>query len=318
MSTSQPQVPLQIRSPAAPAFVATDLHGHTHFSDGTAAPEALVAARHAAGVRVTAITDHDQFTAVERGAQAAAARGMLLVPAMEATSFVGFGTREAEQFHVLAYFPCEFLRRGRLEQTALYRRGVLVRERWRAFVLNWLDLIHPEDRDALDPHGELAAHPAEVFPGLQQIIDRIVVRHPAIFRHFIRSHVHFWTDDRELFGWTPEDLIDTIRADGGIDVVAHPARYRDKERLARVLLGASGVEVYTSRHRPEWAARFRSFAEQYGKLWTASTDDHQKGPYAPPPHGTPLHVVAQLTGLPSESLEPLAGLEPLPAAEARA
>ena len=80
-------------------------------------------------------------------------------------------------------------------------------------------------------------------------------------------------------------------------MVAHPARYRDKERLARVLLGATGVEVYTSRHRAEWAARFRAFAEQYGKLWTASTDDHQKGAYAPPPHGMPLSHVERLPGL---------------------
>jgi hypothetical protein len=275
-------------------YVATDLHGHSRFSDGTAEPEELVAARAGRGVRVLALSDHDVLAGVEAAARAAARAGVLLIPAMEATSFVGFGTPEAEQFHVLCYFPPRMLRECSLFHTALYRRGLRVQAAFRAFILGWLDELHAEDRAALDPDGSLAREPAERFPGLQRLIDRVVARRPQVFKHFIRSHVRFWQDDRELFGWSPEDLIDCIRADGGVDIVAHPARYRDKERLSRVLLGASGVEVYTSRHRPEWSARFRAFAEQHGKLWTASTDDHQKQPYQPPPCGTPLRTVERL------------------------
>lgn len=275
-------------------YVATDLHGHTHFSDGSITPEELVAERARHGVRVVAVSDHDMLAAIPRAAEAAAQHGLILLPAMEATSFVGFGTSEAEQLHVLAYFPPRMLRDGSLFDTALYRRGLVVRERWRAFILEWLSGLRPDDRAALDPGGLLTQAPAESFPGLQRLLDQVVARRPQIFKHFIRSHVRFWEEDRELFGWSPEELIDCIRADGGTDIVAHPARYRDKERLSRVLLGASGVEVYTSRHRLEWSARFRAFAEQHGKLWTASTDDHQKGPYAPPPCGTPVAIVERL------------------------
>lgn len=275
-------------------YVATDLHGHSRFSDGTAEPEELVAARVERGVRVLALSDHDVLAGVPAAARAAEQAGALLIPAMEATSFVGFGTPEAEQFHVLCYFPPRMLRDGSLFRTALYRRGLRVQAAFRAFILGWLDDLHADDRAALDPDGGLAREPAERFPGLQRLIDRVVSRRPQVFKHFIRSHVRFWQDDRELFGWPPEELIDCIRADGGTDVVAHPARYRDKDRLSRVLLGASGVEAYTSRHRLEWSARFRAFAEQHGKLWTASTDDHQKGPYQPPPCGTPLSTVERL------------------------
>lgn len=276
--------------------VATDLHGHTYFSDATASPEEFVAARAACDLRVIAISDHDVFAGVRRGSQAARAAGLCLVPAMETTSFVGFGTSAAEQFHILAYFPPSYLEDGRLERTFLYRRGLRVQARFRAFILEWIFGLHDDDRLALDPDGSLATTPAESFPGLQQVILRILEKRQQVFRHFIRTHVRFWTEERELFGWSPEELCDVIRADGGIDIVAHAARYRDKERLARVLLGASGVEVYTSRHRPEWAARFRSFAEQHGKLWTASTDDHQRGVYSPPPCGTPDWVVSRLLG----------------------
>ena len=143
--------------------------------------------------------------------------------------------------------------------------------------------------------------------GLITLIDRILTRRRALYQPFIGHHVRFWAEDRDLFGWSPEELCDAIRADGAIDVVAHPARYRDKDRLARVLLGASGVEVYTSRHRPEWAARFRAFAEANDKLWTASTDDHQVKPYEPPPCGTPRATAERLFGGPLPPAETTPG-----------
>ncbi len=288
--------------------VATDLHGHTRYSDGTADPEALVAARLAAGVRVLAVSDHDLMAAVAPAARAAAAQGALVIPALEATSFVGLGTPAAEQFHILGYYPPRRLIDGSLARSFFYQRGLRVQLAWRHFICEWLAALLPEDREVLDPDDSLARLPPAEFPGLALLLTRIYERldaqRPQVFRHFIRSHVRFWTGHPDLFGWSPEELIDALRADGAIDVVAHPARYRDKERLARVLLGASGVEVYTSRHRPDWAARFRDFAERHGKLWTASVDDHGKGAYAAPPCGTPRWVVEKLLDatLPAELL----------------
>ena len=290
-------------------YVATDLHGHTYYSDGIASPEGFVAARLGGGVRVLAVSDHDVLTAVAAATKAAASRGAVVIPALEATSFVGFGTAAAEQFHVLGYYPPRRLLDGSLESSFFYQRGLRVQASWREFVLEWLAGLVPADREALDPEGKLGTLPAAEFPALQRMLTRIVERldaqRPQVFRHFIRSHVRFWTDNPELFGWSPEELIDALRADGAIDIVAHPARYRDRERLAQVLLGASGVEAYTSRHRPEWAARFRSFAEQHGKLWTASSDDHGKTAYVPPPCGTPAWVVERLidAALPAELLD---------------
>lgn len=280
---------------AGAAFVATDLHGHSGCSDGRATPEEFVAFRAARGYEVIALSDHDVLTGVPRAATAAAAAGLTLVPAMEATSFVGFGTSEAEQWHVLAYYPPAALQGGAIERSRLHRRGLLVQARWREFALSWIAEQAPEDRTALDEEALRALGAAE-FPGLLLVLDRLRARGADLAQAFVRHHVRFWTEDRELFGWSPEELIDEIRGDGAVDVVAHPARYRDKDRLARVLLGASGVEVYTSRHRPDWAARFRAFAEAQGKLWTASSDDHQNAAYCPPPCGTPRWVVDRLLG----------------------
>ncbi len=277
--------------------IPTDLHGHTLFSDGRATPEAYVAFRAAQGMRVIAVSDHDVMTAVRPAAHAAALARMVVVPAMEVSSFVHFGTAAAEQFHVLAYFPPSFLEDHRLEQTVLYRRGERLQARWRAFMLAWLDGLPADDRDAIDPGRGLDALGPTRFPALQSMIDRVVARRRPLYEALRDHHVRFW-DDRELFGWSPEEAIEAIRADGAIDIVAHAARYRDKERTRRVLELASGVEVYTSRHKPEVAAELRAFAEERGKLWTASSDDHQNARYMRPPEGTPVTTVERILGRP--------------------
>ncbi|MBL9112312.1 MAG: PHP domain-containing protein [Myxococcales bacterium] len=280
-------------------FVATDLHGHTHFSDGRATPEEYVELRRQLGMKAIAICDHDVLGAVRRGAEAAARANMLFLPAMEVTSFLHFGTERAEQFHVLAYFPASYLDGYRLEQTALYRRGMLVQERWKELVLEWLSEQEASDREALDGAAEgasLEKLPAPLFPALQSMILRIVERRRPLFESFRDRHVSFWEGERnrDLFAWSPEEAIETIRGDGALDIVAHPARYRDKARTEAVLEHASGLEVYTSRHKAEVAARFRELADTKKKLWTASSDDHQNAPYARPPSGTPVRTLERM------------------------
>lgn len=274
-------------------FIATDLHGHTVFSDGRATPEEYVEFRHRIGMKAIAIADHDVLAGVRRGAAAAAAHGMFFIPGLEVTSFIHFGRPDEEQFHILAYYTARVLEGTQLESSFLYRRGQRVQARWRDFVLEWLRALPAESRSALDPENRFeSVHPAR-FPALQSMIRLIVERQRHLFEAFRDHHVHFW-EDRELFGWTPEEAIDAIRADGATDIVAHPARYRDKERTARVLDLATGVEVYTSRHKPEVAAEFLARAEAKRKFWTSSSDDHQNARYIRPPCGSPVMTLEKI------------------------
>jgi hypothetical protein len=182
-------------------------------------------------------------------------------------------------------------------------------------VLEWISSLTKTQRATFDAD-ELKSLDAKQFPGLAVLLARLVgegrranesvadararldARTPlvsALHAH----HVRFW-DDRAFFGWSPEELIETIRADGAFDVVAHPNRVRDTARMAKVLEYAQGVEVYTSRHSETVSARFLEYATKSGKHWTASTDDHQhvrQRPYRPPPSGTPKATVERiLTG----------------------
>jgi hypothetical protein len=274
--------------------IATDLHGHTRFSDGRAEPEEYVAFRAGLGMEVIAVSDHDSFAAVPRAAAAAGELGVTLVPAMEVTSFIHFGTSRAEQIHVLAYFPPGRALDGSLADTALGARAVLASRRWRELCLGWLTALPEDQRYFIDPDRSLADKRGTEFPQLQDFLNLVFDRNRLVYQDFIRHHVLYWTDDATLFGWTPEEAIECIRGDGGLDVIAHPVRVRDKARMERVLDVASGIEVYTSRHRHDIAAAFRARAESAGKHWTASSDDHGHVQYMRPPDGTPRRTIDRI------------------------
>jgi len=274
--------------------IATDLHGHTKFSDGRAEPEDYVAFRAGLGMQVIAISDHDSFAGVPRAATAAVELGVTLVPAMEVTSFIHFGTPRAEQVHLLAYFPPARALDGSLSTTRLGDRAVAASRRWREFVLAWLTDLPEEQRWFIDPDRVLGTRYGTEFPQLQAFLNLVLERNRLVYEDFIRHHVRFWTEGQALFGWSPEEAIETIRADGALDVVAHPARIRDKARMDRVIEGAQGIEVYTSRHKAEIAAGFRARAEASGKHWTASADDHGHVTYIRPPDGTPRRTIERI------------------------
>lgn len=301
---------MSLRAP----FVRTDLHGHSHLSDGLTTPGEYVQVRADEGLEVIALSDHDILAGVREAAKVAKRRKLTLVPAMETSSFIHFGTPEAEQVHVLAYFPPSMLDSGALEKTTLYQRGQRLIESWRTFVLAWVDSLPADQREVADPDGTLAQRTAAEFPGLAIFLARLVgegrragesaeaararadAREPVVSA-FHRHHVRFWTEQPAFFAWSPEEMIETIRADGALDVVAHPNRIRDTARMEQVLEYAQGVEVYTSRHSEAVSTKFLEYATKHGKHWTASTDDHQhprQRPYRPPPSGTPRATVERI------------------------
>jgi predicted metal-dependent phosphoesterase TrpH len=279
-----------------PDTVPTDLHGHTRFSDGRAEPEDYVAFRAELGMEVVAVSDHDTFAAVPRAAEAARTLGVTLLPAMEVTAFLHHGTARAEQIHVLAYFPPERALDGTLGDTQLGARAVEVCHRWRELCLAWIAGLPDEQRYFVDPDGSLARKRGTEFPALQDFLELVATRNRLVYDDFIRHHRTFWEDaaNADLFGWTPEEAIETIRADGALDVVAHPARYRDRARVDRILDEASGIEVYTSRHKERVAADWRARAESANKHWTASSDDHGHATYLRPPDGTPRRTIERI------------------------
>ncbi|MFB6097688.1 MAG: PHP domain-containing protein, partial [Salinibacter sp.] len=63
--------------------VYADLHTHTHYSDGTLAPDTLVQRAAERGVEVLAVTDHDTLDGLEVARNAAQQHGLQLVNGVE-------------------------------------------------------------------------------------------------------------------------------------------------------------------------------------------------------------------------------------------
>jgi 3',5'-nucleoside bisphosphate phosphatase len=74
---------------------------------------------------------------------------------------------------------------------------------------------------------------------------------------------------------TPERAIETIAAAGGIPVLAHPGRLRDRVLIDDLAArGLRGLEVFYPLHEPDDVRDFREKAKRYGLLMTAGMDFH--------------------------------------------
>jgi predicted metal-dependent phosphoesterase TrpH len=255
----------------APTF---DLQSHSTCSDGELSPSAVVAAAHAAGVELLALSDHDTVDGVDEALEAAAARGLGLVTATELSAIDG----EREDLHVLGYAldhrsPAllDALERFRADRDARARRMAdALRE-------NGLELDFP-DRGARPvgrPHLAQAAfeHPANSM----RLRDEDIVNFSQLLEAYL---VPGRPGYRRRTTPTVETAIETIHDAGGAAVWAHPFWDVDagEEVLALVdrfaAAGLDGVEAFYITHTEEQTRLVAGHCGERGLLTTGSADFH--------------------------------------------
>ncbi len=248
-----------------------DLHSHSTVSDGTLPPAELVAHAAARGVRVLALTDHDDLDGLEEAATAAAAAGVTFINGVEISV-----TWHKRTIHVVGlkvspgYAPLaeglRQLREGRHERArgmaasldgvgitgsleGAYehaKRGIISRSHFARFLV---ERGHAKDVGA-------------VFKKF------LVKGKPGYFEHR-------WASLEDAVGW--------ITGSGGIAVLAHPGRYDlGKTNMLTLLhefreLGGKAVEVVTGSHTPEMVPHFARLAHQFDLLASAGSDYHGPG-----------------------------------------
>ncbi|HBT61053.1 MAG TPA: hypothetical protein DEB40_04855, partial [Elusimicrobia bacterium] len=74
-----------------------DLHTHSTFSDGTAAPAEIVDRAEKAGVTMLALSDHDSVSGVGEAMAAASGRNVTMYSGIE------LNTRYGDSVHILGY-----------------------------------------------------------------------------------------------------------------------------------------------------------------------------------------------------------------------
>jgi predicted metal-dependent phosphoesterase TrpH len=251
-----------------------DLHMHTYYSDGRASPAELVEQAAKVGLKMMAITDHDNTRGAREAALLAARAGIELIPAIEFTCrWEGEGAPAGNiDVDLLGYFmDWDALTFQIREHAALDDIRARVSDLCAAITAEG----HPVALADL-----LADNPR--YAGFVQLIHvAIRKKNAANWDEAVAQIDRHWPAVRRSV-FTIQDMSAALQAAGGVAVLAHPTVITDNgrgwigaEHMARLAAaGLDGLEIH--HHRLDQAARkhFEGLARQFGLLITGGSDEH--------------------------------------------
>lgn len=238
-----------------------DFHSHSIVSDGTLTPTELVASAASEGVRLLALTDHDNIGGVAEAVEAGKRIGLPVLPAVE------MDNEWRHELHIIGLDVDP-------ENPTLLRCLEIARERRE----KRNHTIYRKLREAGCPVEEWIDRPAERTTKLH-IAKALVSMGVAVdvrdaFARFLRpGQVGYYTEQR----FTPKQVIDMIHIADGLPILAHPCHIRDNPHaLVRELtdMGIMGIEAYYPSSSPRQTEMFVSLAHQLGLLVTCGSDFH--------------------------------------------
>lgn len=249
-----------------------DLHCHSTYSDGLLTPTELVERAAARGVRVLALTDHDELGGLDEAESAACERGIALMTGVEVSVTWAGHTLHVVGLRVDRAAPalCAGLARirvGRSERAIRVSQGLAD--------VGIAGALEGARRHAGNPRLVSRTHFARF------LVERGHARDThAVFRRYLTAGrpgyvAHVWATLEEAVGW--------IVAAGGVAVLAHPGRYklsdwqRDELLVRFKALGGTALEVLTGGHTPEQYAYWAKAAQRHGLLASVGSDFHGPG-----------------------------------------
>ena len=248
-----------------------DLHCHSTISDGLLSPQDLVAHAAKSGVKVLALTDHDDVGGLQAAQQAALQHGIHFINGVEISA-----TWKKRTLHIvgLKIDP---------ENTALKTA---------------LDKVRiGRDERAQEMAAGLAKVGIEgVYEGANAIAKQSILTR-SHFAQFLVQNGHA-KDVKSVFKkflvkgkpgfvdhqWMSlEAAVGLIKDSGGSAVIAHPGRY-DLGKINMLLLmhefksyGGAAIEVVTGSHTPPQYQQFAKIAHQFSLKSSIGSDYHGAG-----------------------------------------
>lgn len=246
-----------------------DLHCHSVVSDGTLTPEELAQRAYANGVRLWALTDHDELGGQERAGAAAHALGMDYVAGVEISV-----TWMGQTIHIVG-LGIDSAHMGIVEGLRLTREGRGNRAKLMAEQL--LKVGIPG-----------AYEGALYFAGNHDLISRTHFARFLVERGICKDtnqvFKNYLVEDKPGFVphlWaTLDNAVAWIKLAGGVAVIAHPGRYKLNAMQMDSLykhfkdIGGLGIEVITGSHSPDQYLTYGKIAQQYGFLASRGSDFH--------------------------------------------
>ncbi|MCA9500392.1 MAG: PHP domain-containing protein [Nitrospira sp.] len=245
-----------------------DLHTHTHFSDGSVSPTALVELALQQNVSILAITDHDTTEGLPEAMEATQRLPLEIIPGIElSTEFQGRET------HMLGYFinhadPRLQARLERLRATRVDRlHHILDRLHSLKMEISLAEVEHVAGGGTIGrPHIAQMLIEKGYVKGIKEAFDRFLgVRGAAYVRRVV-------PEAAEIMTWITEA--------GGIPILAHPyweGLNADKTAAScRTLVdqGLRGLEVFYGAFSARQISLNLNLARKFDLLMTGGSDFH--------------------------------------------
>lgn len=251
--------------------MAVDLHVHSSASDGTDAPERVVAEAAALGLTALALTDHDTLSGVSAARAAAARFPIELIPGVELSV-----DHDGVKIHMLAYFlePRSGPLQDRLEdlRTGRATRNTRIVERLNelGYPITMDDVVRQAAGDAIG-----RPHIADALVATGAIQDR-----SSAFVDLLGDGGSAYVERERL---TAVDAIELTSQSGGVTSIAHPLTIRADASTLRTTfedlrdVGLAGIEVHYPEHPPPIKAQLMAVASDLGLVATGGSDYHGSG-----------------------------------------
>lgn len=254
-----------------------DLHCHSTVSDGLLSPTELVARAAERGVKILALTDHDDLGGLAEAGRAATQHEIQLINGVEISVSWRSHTVHIVGLHIN---PEDAALQAGLESIRAGRgaRAKLMAE----------SLARSGIGGALEGAYRYAANPGIIG---RTHFARFLVEsgHAKDVRSVFKNYLVKGKPGYVPHQWAPlADAIKWICGSGGVAVLAHPGRYTAgrkpmgrttlRELLAEfVELGGQGLEVVSGSHTPPQYAEFARYATEFGLLSSCGSDFHGPG-----------------------------------------
>ncbi len=238
-----------------------DFHSHSNESDGTLSPQELVDFMRERNVEVFSISDHDTLSAYGT---------FTTPPGMRVISGIEINTTYREnEVHVLGYG----MRLDSPELNALIDGNVAARrERLDKMVEQLRVAGYGITREAVLAEAGNARAIGRPHVGKALIRGGMAPDIEWAFRNLLRRGKPGYVPSTHI---TPQKAIETIDAAGGVAVLAHPGRLKDRSLIDELAhQGLRGLEVFYPLHDEHDVRAFREKAAQYDLVMTGGSDFH--------------------------------------------
>ncbi len=257
-----------------------DLHTHSTASDGIYSPTELLQRAKGAGLRVLALTDHDNTGGLQEAAQAAAQLDIDFIPGVEINTDVTAG-----EVHILGYF-LEYERSAfqavlKVLRDARERRGQRMVEllNEEGIAISWERVRDIAQGSVGRPHVAQALLEAGYVQSIGEAFDTYIGK--GRYAYVPRYRL------------SPEHAVRLITSANGLPVIAHPIELPGLDELRNWLpglceAGMVGLETYYGPYTPADEQELRALAGEYHLIPTGGSDFHGPGIHPTPLGGRPV------------------------------